>query len=345
MRKLTLEQFIFAAKLIHGDKYIYDYVEYDGNKKPVKIWCVNHSGLFLQTPDRHLQGSECAQCSGNKKLTTEQFIEKATKIHGNKYSYIKSIYLGNKIDIEILCEIHGSFWQLPINHYKKGYGCPACSRHKKQTIEDAHNLAKQFGGKCLSVSINNTKEKLKWQCINEHIFEKSFDIISNKHIWCNLCALPYKSEEICRVYFETIFGKQFIKCRPDWLKNNNNIHLELDGYCSELGLAFEHNGEQHYTKGWFCNDELGDQRFDKIQSNDKEKIETCIKNGVKLVIIPQLYKLTKIKELEQLIKDLAISYNIEIKEKYDYDLSHLTKTQFCKDRMSLIQQIAKENEG
>lgn len=54
-------------------------------------------------------------------------------------------------------------------------------------------------------------------------------------------------EEISRGYFEYIFeGKKFIKSRPKWLKSPKNHSIELDGYCSELKLAFEYNGVQHY---------------------------------------------------------------------------------------------------
>lgn len=41
--------------------------------------------------------------------------------------------MGNKRKIEIICNKHGSFWQLPINHLRKT-GCPTC-RASKGEIE------------------------------------------------------------------------------------------------------------------------------------------------------------------------------------------------------------------
>ena len=41
----TLEQFINAAKKVHGDKYDYSLVEYKNNHTPVKIICPIH-GVF-----------------------------------------------------------------------------------------------------------------------------------------------------------------------------------------------------------------------------------------------------------------------------------------------------------
>ena len=40
-------------------------------------------------------------------LTTEQFIEKARKIHGDKYDYSKVNYVNNRVKIIIICPKHG----------------------------------------------------------------------------------------------------------------------------------------------------------------------------------------------------------------------------------------------
>lgn len=59
-----------------------------------------------------------------KKITTEIFIQRAKEKHGNKYDYSKVKYLSNDTKVEIICPIHGSFWQTPNNHYKGG--CSKC---------------------------------------------------------------------------------------------------------------------------------------------------------------------------------------------------------------------------
>ena len=62
-----------------------------------------------------------------KKLTTEQFIQKARLIHGEKYDYSKVIYTKAKDHVCIICNEHGEFWQAPDKHLH-GRGCPRCSR-------------------------------------------------------------------------------------------------------------------------------------------------------------------------------------------------------------------------
>ena len=69
-----------------------------------------------------------------KKLTTEEFIEKAKKIHGDKYDYSRVEYHGAFMDVCIICKKHGAFLQKPHNHLG-GKGCPECKRetnHRKQ---------------------------------------------------------------------------------------------------------------------------------------------------------------------------------------------------------------------
>lgn len=66
---------------------------------------------------------------GRRRLTKEEFIEKAIKVHGNKYDYSKSIYLKNSIKVEIICKKHGDFLQTPRDHLT-GVGCPKCKGEK-----------------------------------------------------------------------------------------------------------------------------------------------------------------------------------------------------------------------
>lgn len=60
-----------------------------------------------------------------KKLTREQFIEKAKKVHGEKYSYSNVNYVNNHTHIIVNCPKHGDFTILPSNHLSGG-GCYQC---------------------------------------------------------------------------------------------------------------------------------------------------------------------------------------------------------------------------
>ena len=61
-----------------------------------------------------------------RRLTQEEFLEKAIKKHGNTYNYSKFIYKTAKTKSTIICKIHGEFIQRANNHLN-GDGCAKCA--------------------------------------------------------------------------------------------------------------------------------------------------------------------------------------------------------------------------
>ncbi len=59
------------------------------------------------------------------RLTTEEFISRARRVHGNKYDYALVEYSGTYIPVKIICREHGEFEQKPIQHLG-GHGCQTC---------------------------------------------------------------------------------------------------------------------------------------------------------------------------------------------------------------------------
>jgi hypothetical protein len=51
-----------------------------------------------------------------RKLTTEEYINKAKKIHGEKCDYSNTVYINSRTLINICCPIHGEFSQMPKQH-------------------------------------------------------------------------------------------------------------------------------------------------------------------------------------------------------------------------------------
>ena len=61
-KRLTKEDFIRKAKLVHSDKYDYSKVHYVNNSTKVQVGCPVH-GSFYQTPANHLWGFNCRKCA------------------------------------------------------------------------------------------------------------------------------------------------------------------------------------------------------------------------------------------------------------------------------------------
>lgn len=150
-KRLTTEQFINRAKIIHEDKYDYSKVNYVRGSDKVIITCPIH-GDFLKTAQSHLQGLGCRECYiRSKSLTTEDFIKKSKRKHKNFYSYSKVDYIKGEEKVVITCPIHGDFLQQAQAHLH-GNGCYDCNRigvvaHNKKTTEQFIEEAKEIHNK------------------------------------------------------------------------------------------------------------------------------------------------------------------------------------------------------
>lgn len=138
--ELKTEVFIARARELHGDKYDYSKVKYEGSLSKIIIICPTH-GEFEQTANNHLQGKGCQRCSVDRQRgTKENFISRAQEIHSSFYDYSSVNYKSTGTKVDIICPIHGVFNQTPDNHLR-GQGCPSCSGNKKKTTEEFISIA------------------------------------------------------------------------------------------------------------------------------------------------------------------------------------------------------------
>ena len=284
-KKLTTEEFVQRARKVHGNKYDYSKVEYLNNRTKVCIICPEH-GEFWQTPDSHMSGNKCPKCSGTKKLTTEEFIEQARKIHGNKYDYSKVEYINNHSKVCIICPEHGEFWQTPINHCSKNNhnGCPICAKtiignklrknnscfieKAREVHGDKYDYSKvEYINNRTKVCIICPKHGEFWQTPTSHIDGKC---------GCPDCNKLFNEKKIGVFLNEN--GIRYIKQKTfKWLGK-----LRLDYYLVDYNIAIEYQGEQHFHSVKYFG---GNKRFiDRIE-RDKRKKELCDKNNVKILYV------------------------------------------------------------
>lgn len=120
-----LEHFIDRSKSQHGDKYGYGKVVYKNNATPVVINCPHH-GDFTQLPTVHYR-SGCHSCGRDKNFYgKKKFSDMATDLHNGKYTYDNVEYIGSATKVDITCDKHGDFKQMPCRHLQ-GEGCPKCA--------------------------------------------------------------------------------------------------------------------------------------------------------------------------------------------------------------------------
>ncbi len=167
--KYTLDIFIEKSSKVHENKYDYSKAIYKNSSTKIEIICLEH-GSFWQTPATHLFGQGCPSCAGKKKLTTEEFIIRAQQIHKNEFNYSKVEYKNLKEKVEILCEMHGSFYPTPDDHLNRKSGCPSCSRTKRLTTEEFITRS--------NITHNNFYDYSKSKYINN---STKIEIVCNKH--------------------------------------------------------------------------------------------------------------------------------------------------------------------
>ena len=199
--KLTTEEFVQKAKEVHGDKYDYSKVEYKGNKEKVCIICkVDGHGEFFQTASDHLQGKGCPSCGGVVRLTKEEYIERAKKIHKNKYDYSKVNYKKLSDKVCIICPTCGEFYQA-LGYHIRGQGCPKCgiesrSDLRRSTVEDFIKKAKEIHGSKYDyskVDYKNAKTKVTIICpVHGEFGQKPSVHLNGKG--CSKCSLESRSD-------------------------------------------------------------------------------------------------------------------------------------------------------
>lgn len=121
-----------------------------------------------------------------KRSNTQDFINKATKVHNSKYIYDKTDYIKSSIHVDISCPIHGLFRATPNSHLR-GSGCPTCGKLKsslssRKTTETFINEAKnKYGSRYDYTQTEYIKqtEKVKIRCV-EH--DLTFEQLPDKHL-------------------------------------------------------------------------------------------------------------------------------------------------------------------
>ena len=290
-KKLTKEEFIKRAKLIHGDKYDYSLVEYKKTNEKIKIVCPEH-GAFVQILNNHLKGSGCPKCGLNvrkakRQKSKEQFVKEANLIHNNKYNYSLADYINTNTKVKIICPFHGIFEQKPSSHLMSR-GCPFCANEnksknnwKKIDTEEFIKRAKLIHGNKYDYSLVNyidSKSPVKIICPFHGIFEQKPNNHLNKHN-CPKCKSS-KGEITIRNYLlknNIIFEEQkrFKECK-------DKLPLSYDFYLPKENLLIEYNGIQHYESVETFG---GKKKFLYQQHNDELKREFAEKSGIRLLTI------------------------------------------------------------
>jgi hypothetical protein len=110
------------------------------------------------------------------KSNTRKFIEKARKVHGEKYDYSKTNYTKSNEPVIIICPEHGEFSQIA-THHVAGSGCFECSLVKRSENNPYKKTKEEF----LLNAQNLYGDKYDYSLVDYKNKNTDVDIICPKH--------------------------------------------------------------------------------------------------------------------------------------------------------------------
>lgn len=180
-------------------------------------------------------------------LTTEQFIERARKIHGDTYDYSECDYTSMNNKVRIICKNHGIFEQNAGSHINPliKAGCPYCAG--KSLFKGENDLQSQYPeiAKSFDEEKNNCKadevfaksnKKYWWLCDKGHSFDMSPNNRSSKGYSCPYCS-----------------GQRLLKGFNDLVTIHPDIAKEWD-YQQNEGEPSDYRYGSGYKAWWVCKD-------------------------------------------------------------------------------------------
>lgn len=179
------------------------------------------------------------------------FVEKASALHNNKYNYDKVIYVNSKIKVIITCPFHGDFLQTPNSHLSNK-GCAPCGYQKvsllrrkslSEFIIQANNMHNNkylydkvnYINSYTTICITCVEHGDYWQAPNNHL----------NGVECPSCASISTSECIKRAIAThgNLYDYSKVVCRTA----RDNICI----ICKKHGEFFQ-KAYAHYYNGNHC---------------------------------------------------------------------------------------------
>lgn len=345
MRKYNTEDIINRFEKIHHNKYGYDKFVYNGMHNKSIIKCPIH-GYFEQTSHEHLKGNGCKLCANKtiaNKLSydTDTFIEKAKKVHGDRYDYSKTIYERNAKEVIIICPIHGEFIQKAGEHLN-GRGCPKCGIEKRNNTNRndinyvINKIKEHYGDDYIydSIVYSGVHKKIKLVCKQHGEFEQYPSCLMSGKVGCPECAKEKKKHKI-NIKNKEIFINNALQIHGD---KYDYSKVEYINSLKDVEIICPKHGSFWQTPSVHINDKCGCPECAKelTVSKDEKELQDFIKDMCNEVECNTRNILNENKELDIYVPDKKIAIEFDglywHNEKNKPDDYHLNKTKQCNEK-------------
>lgn len=174
----------------------------------------------------------------------------------------------------------------PVNK-KNNVICSQCETPFAKWDCDIKNHKNHFCSKKCQMNFQGLRLDVECKQCRKSFTKEQNQIKKTKNNFCSRsCAASYnnthKSYGIRRSKLEIYLEEQIRECYPNLeliCNQKSVIESELDFYFPQLKFAIELNGITHYEPIY------GEDKFEKIQNNDKRKIIACYEKDIELAIV------------------------------------------------------------
>jgi Zn finger protein HypA/HybF involved in hydrogenase expression len=277
-QRYSSKEFINSVQEIHKNKYDYSEVNYINSQTKVQIICHKH-GPFYMKPNSHYNGQGCPKCGRisareNIVLDYSIFLERAEKVHANRYEYVENTYKNYTTKMQMFCSEHGFFEQTPHSHISMKTGCPLCGKlsagvSNQKGWEVVSNMFISVHGDRYnydSSSYLDVSHKMRIECSRHGWFEQK----PYQHYFghgCIKCSDEENAEKKKITFLEFIEKSLEIHGKKYSYDHSNYVDIFTPIYitCSKHG-EFLQNPRNHYRGSGCpkCNSSKGEEKIRAI---------------------------------------------------------------------------------
>lgn len=194
--------------------------------------------------------------------TTEEFINEATSIYGDNYSFDCTEYINNKTKVAVECKKDGIFYRNPLM-LLRGYGCPYCSKKHFYSYKEYMKLLKEKYGDIYSIteedfSHRDKKQYAIFKCEKHGYFKtKPAQLLTS--CCCKDCNREKKLEELKHK------AKEFYGANYE-VFYNNETDKKINVKCKKHNIVTS-LWKQHLFKNKFICSEC--YKEERLKDNEK----------------------------------------------------------------------------
>lgn len=234
----------------------------------------------------------------SKKLTTEEFIERAKDIHGDKYDYSLVEYKTNRDKVKIICKNCGKVFEQTPKKHLKGRGCPHCVADRiKNHMLQKYGVENPFQAeeiKCKIRLTNLERYGVEMPSQSKEIYAKMRETFITKYSVDNPqknAIIKNKTRNTClEKYGEAVYSKTKeykVKSKKTKLKkygneNYNNLDKAKQTNLERYGVENTFQVKEYKEKArCTCKERYGVEFYSQTKEYKIKVKQTCLeKYGV-----------------------------------------------------------------